>query len=130
MKVAGHRLSTAELENAINKSSLVNESAVVPASDKIRGQVPVAFVVLKTSSPGTKQLENSIKKQVDKVLGPISRPSKIFFVEDLPKTRSGKIMRRILKNILENEEPKGLMTLVNPEAVEEIKEIISKTQKK
>ena len=130
MKVAGHRLSTAELENAINKSKIVNESAVVPIADNIKGQVPIAFVVLKHSSYVSKNLEAKIKQQVDKMLGPIARPSKIFFVEDLPKTRSGKIMRRILKNILENKEPEGLMTLVNPEAVEQIKETVLKEQSK
>ena len=126
MKVAGHRLATAELENAIDKSPLVNESAVVPIPDKIKGQVPVAFVVLekKVNASEFEALEKELKKHVDKALGPIARPHKIYFVDDLPKTRSGKIMRRILKNILNNEEPKGLMTLVNPDAVDRIREVI------
>ncbi|MCA9487955.1 MAG: acetate--CoA ligase [Nanoarchaeota archaeon] len=123
MKVSGHRLSTAELENAINKYKKVNESAVVPIPDKIRGQVPVAFVVLKKTK-NDKGMEGKIKKHVDNTLGPTARPHKVYFVNDLPKTRSGKIMRRILKNLLANEEPKGLMTLVNPGCVDEIKEII------
>lgn len=123
MKVSGHRLSTAELENSINKSKKVNESAVVPIPDKIRNQVPVAFVVLKTGE-GSPEMEKEIKKHVDNTLGPTARPHKVYFVRDLPKTRSGKIMRRILKNLLANEEPKGLMTLVNPSCVNEIKEII------
>ncbi len=123
MKVAGHRLATAELENAINDSKYVNESAVVPIPDKIKGQVPVAFVVLERGEPSI-NLEKELKKHVDKKIGPTARPSKIYFVNDLPKTRSGKIMRRILKNLLNNEEPKGLMTLVNPEAVERIKEVL------
>jgi len=124
MKVAGHRLATAELENAINTHRLVNESAVVPIPDKIRGQVPVAFVVLKRGTPSEK-LENKIKKHVDAHLGPTARPNKVYFVEDLPKTRSGKIMRRILKSLLAGEEPQGLMTLVNPDCVENIKNLIS-----
>ena len=123
MKVAGHRLSTAELENAINKYKKINESAVVPIPDKIKGQTPVAFVVLKRGRPSEK-LETKLKKHVDNTLGPIARPSKVYFVNDLPKTRSGKIMRRILKSILANEEPAGLMTLVNPECVKEIKELV------
>ncbi len=127
MKVAGHRLATAELENAIDGSKIVNESAIVPIADKIRGQVPVAFVVLKSKiNKNEKELEKEIKKQVDKALGPTARPHKVYFVEDLPKTRSGKIMRRILKSLLNNETPKGLMTLVNPESVNKIKEIILK----
>ncbi len=126
MKVAGHRLSTAELENAINNFPSVNESAVVPAVDKIKGQVPVAFVVMKSGSP-SESLENQIIKHVNKTIGPIAKPSKIFFVDDLPKTRSGKIMRRILKDILNKEEAKGLTTLVNPNCVEKIKNLVSRT---
>jgi len=125
MKVAGHRLSTAELENVINTHRLVNESAVVPIPDKIRGQIPVAFVVskkLKVKNP--EKLENKIKSHVDAHLGPTARPQKIYFVKDLPKTRSGKIMRRILKALLANEEPAGLTTLVNPECVKEIKTLL------
>ena len=123
MKVAGHRLATAELENALDESEFVNESAVVPIPDKIKGQVPVAFIVLEKgkSSPA---LEAELKKHVDKVIGPTARPSRIFFVNDLPKTRSGKIMRRILKDILNNEKLQGLMTLMNPRCVEEIKEVV------
>ncbi len=127
MKVAGHRLTTAELENAINEDEYINESAVISIPDKIKGEVPVAFVVLekKISLNKLKEpLENRVKKQVDKKIGPIARPSKIYVVDELPKTRSGKIMRRILKNILNNEEPKGVSTLVNPDCVERIKEII------
>jgi len=128
MKVAGHRLSTAELENAINEHKLVNESAVVPIPDKIKGEVPIAFVVLKKKN-GSADLEKELKNHVDKTIGPTARPSKIYSVEQLPKTRSGKIMRRILKALLIGEEPKGLMTLLNPDAVEDIKVIIEKVEK-
>ena len=124
MKVAGHRLSTAELENAIDESTLISESAVVPVPDKIKGQVPVAFAVLKKVKPSP-ELEQYLKKHIDKKIGPTARPSRIYFVEDLPKTRSGKIMRRVLKDILAGEKPEGLMTLVNPECVEKIKKMLS-----
>jgi len=123
MKVAGHRLSTAELENAIHFNLKVGEVAVVPMPDKIKGEVPVAFVVLRSGKP-SRELEDNLKKFVDKKIGPTARPSRIYFVPDLPKTRSGKIMRRILKALLINEEPEGLMTLVNPECVQKIKETI------
>src|SRR3989344_3588328 len=123
MKVAGHRISTAELENAIHFNLKVGEVAVVPMPDKIKGEVPVAFVVLRSGKP-SRELENNLKKFVDKKIGPTARPSRIYFVPDLPKTRSGKIMRRILKALLINEEPEGLMTLVNPESVPKIKETI------
>ena len=128
MKVAGHRLATAELENAINQDKIVNESAVVAIPHKIKGEVPVAFVVL-DKGKGSEKLEAQIKKFVDKTLGPTARPAKIYFVEGLPKTRSGKIMRRILKNLLKGEKPAGLMTLVNPEIVKEIKEVIGSVKK-
>jgi len=124
MKVAGHRLSTAEVENAISSNVKVRECAVVPIPDKIKGQVPVAFIVLKKGG-GDVTLEKEIVSHVDKKIGPTARPSKIYFVEDLPKTRSGKIMRRILKALLVGEEPKGLMTLLNPKVVEVIKKLIS-----
>ncbi len=123
MKVAGHRISTAELENAIASDKRVGECAIVPIPDKIKGEVPILFVVLKKGE-GSVELEKQLIKHVDKKLGPTSRPSKIYFVKDLPKTRSGKIMRRILKALLIKEEPKGLMTLVNPKVVEEIKNIL------
>jgi len=124
MKVAGHRLATAELENAIDEHPSVGECAVVPIPHEVKGQVPVAFVVLKKGTPG-EALEGELKGYVDNKIGPTARPAKFFFVEDLPKTRSGKIMRRILKNLLNDEEPKGLMTLVNPSVVPRIKQTIS-----
>ena len=124
MKVAGHRLATAEVENAIHDNKVVGDCAVVPMPDKIKGQVPIAFVVLKKGHP-SKDLEQKLKKHVDIKIGPTARPARIFFVEDLPKTRSGKIMRRILKSLLIKEEPEGLMTLVNPSSVEKIKDTIT-----
>ena len=130
MKVAGHRMTTAELENAITEHPAINETAVVPIPDKIKGEVPVAFIILKgnakskTSNPNKEKLDKEIKKLTDKKIGPTARPSKIYIVEALPKTRSGKIMRRILKALLIDEEPKGLMTLVNPGSVDEIKTVI------
>ena len=125
MKVAGHRLATAELENAIHDNSSVGNVAVVPMPDKIKGQVPIAFVVLKHGTPSP-ELEKELIRYVDKKIGPTARPQKIFFVEDLPKTRSGKIMRRILKSLLINEEPQGLSTLLNPDSVDKIKTLINK----
>lgn len=128
MKVAGHRLSTAEVENAIHDNPAVGDVAVVSMPDKIKGEVPIAFAVLKKGKP-SKELEAKLRKYVDIKIGPTARPKRIFFVEDLPKTRSGKIMRRILKALLVNEEPAGLMTLVNPDSVEKIKEIITINEK-
>ncbi|MCD6465806.1 acetate--CoA ligase [Candidatus Bathyarchaeota archaeon] len=122
MKVAGHRLSTAEVENAIAQHPAVVESAVVSAPHDIKGEVPVAFVVLKPGYKPTSELEAELKKQVDKVIGPIARPNRIIFVDDLPKTRSGKIMRRILKALLRNQPIGDTTTLMNPESVQMLKE--------
>jgi len=125
MKVAGHRMSTAELENTINDYPNVNESAVVPILHGIKGQAPIVFVILDKKG-SYKGLEKKIIKYVDKKIGPIARPDKIYFVEDLPKTRSGKIMRRILKAIVNKTEIGGVTTLVNPGCVEKIKQQVYK----
>jgi acetyl-CoA synthetase len=121
IKVAGHRLSTAEMENALDEDKSVNESAVVPVTDKIRGNVPVAFVVLKNGKPSD-DLKKKLVQDVRKRIGPIACLKEIYFVEDLPKTRSGKIMRRILKGLLAGEDIKNTSTLVNPGSVKKIKE--------
>ena len=121
MKVAGHRLSTAEVENAIGGHPSVAESAVAPAPDEIRGQVPWAFVRLKEGE-GSDELAKEIKNYVGKVLGPTCRPDKIIFATDLPKTRSGKIMRRILRSLAKNEAVGDLTTIENPACVEELKQ--------
>ena len=119
IKVAGHRMSTAEIENAISSLSKVAEVAVVGKQDKIKGTNIVAFV--KTKSPVSEQ---EIKKIVSEKIGPISKPSEVYFVNDIPKTRSGKMMRRILKGLLEGEEIKNTSTLINPGSVKDIKALI------
>ena len=122
MKVAGHRMSTGELEDAIASHLDVSECAVVPAPDDIKGQVPIAFVILKEKEPSD-ELKDSLIKQVVKVIGPTAKPGEIHFVKELPKTRSGKIMRRILKKLVINEAVGNTMTLQNPECVEELKTV-------
>ncbi len=123
LKVAGHRLSTAELENAIDEHTAVDECAVVPKPHAIKGEVPIAFVVLKKGKPSI-QLEKELIGKVEKAIGPTARPSAIYFVEDLPKTRSGKIMRRILKSLLRKEKLGDLSTLQNPECIAKIKKVL------
>ncbi len=128
MKVAGHRLSTGELENAINEHELVRESAVVPRPDKIKGEVPIVFALLRDASKASDDLKTEIVKHVDKMIGPTARPAEIYFVEDVPKTRSGKIMRRILRGLIKNEPNLGnTTTLLNPECVEHLKEVVGYT---
>jgi len=123
IKVAGHRLSTAEMESALDEDKFVVESAVVGIPDKIRGEVPVAFVVLEKGTP-SKSLEDSLVKRVRVKIGPIATLSKIYFVSDLPKTRSGKIIRRMLKALLTKEDLGNISTLSNPECLDKIKKIL------
>ncbi|HDD71447.1 MAG TPA: acetate--CoA ligase [Candidatus Aenigmarchaeota archaeon] len=126
MKVAGHRISTAELEDAITRHYAIAECAIVPMPHEIKGEVPVAFVILKPGFQPSENLEKEVVKQAEKYIGPIARPAKVFFVQDLPKTRSGKIMRRILKKLVAREKELGdLSTLANPESIEKIREILS-----
>ncbi len=128
LNVAGHRLGTAEVESALVSHPAVAESAVVGKPHEIKGQVPLAYVVLKEGYEASDELKEELKKHVAKVIGPTAKPDEIIFVSDLPKTRSGKIMRRILRNIAEGKEELGdLTTLRNPEVVEEIKEAIGKS---
>ncbi len=122
MKVAGHRLSTAELENAITSHEAVVECAVVAAPHDIKGEVPVAFVTLKKEAEHSDQLMEELIKHVDATIGPTARPDRIVFTNELPKTRSGKIMRRILKSLVRNQPVGDTTTLMNPESVQRLKE--------
>ena len=123
IKVAGHRLTTGELESAISLHKDITECAVIGMPDEIKGEVPCAFVVLKTKKK-LSQVEKEVKNQVMKEIGPIALPKKVFIVEDLPKTRSGKIMRRILRRLFKGEPLGDLSTLANPQSVEQIRQII------
>ncbi len=122
INVSGHRLGTAEIENALNGHPLVSESAVVGFPHDIKGQGIYAYVVSNEVPEGhDDELRNSLKKGVSRAISPIARPDKIQFVSGLPKTRSGKIMRRILKKVAAGSTDYGdISTLTNPEIVEEI----------
>jgi acetyl-CoA synthetase len=125
IKVAGHRISTGELEAAVNLHKEITESAVVGVSDEIKGEVPVVFVVYK-GKKGAEEVKNEVVNLIRKQIGPIALPKEVYLVEDLPKTRSGKIMRRILKRLFTGEELGDLSTLANPESVEHVKKVIGK----
>jgi acetyl-CoA synthetase len=125
IKVAGHRISTGELEAAVNLHQEITESAVVGVPDEIKGEVPVVFVVYK-GKKGVDEVKNEVISLIRKQIGPIALPKEVYLVEDLPKTRSGKIMRRILKRLFTGEELGDLSTLANPESVDSIKKIIKK----
>ncbi len=123
INVSGHRLGTAEIENAINEHPLVVESAVVGYPHKVKGQGIFAFVVCQElSTGGVEGIKTSVKKGVEKIIGPIAKPDEIRLVEGLPKTRSGKIMRRILRKIAEGDTKDfgDTTTLLDPGIVDSI----------
>ncbi len=128
IKVAGHRLTTGELEAAVNLHPAITECAAIAVPDKIKGEAPVVFAVssLASAKDGSENLKKEIIDQARKTIGPIALPKEVYLVEDLPKTRSGKIMRRILKRLLIGEELGDLSTISNPESIEKIKAVIKK----
>jgi len=103
LNVAGHRLGTSEVESALVSHQAVAEAAVVGRPDEIKGQSVVAFVTLKTGVKATEQLKGELRQHVAEAIGPIAKPDDVRFAESLPKTRSGKIMRRLLKQIASGE---------------------------
>ncbi len=107
LNVAGHRIGTAEVESAIVSHPKVAEAAVVGRNDSLKGQALVAFVTLKTGVTANPKLRDEIRNHVGKEIGPVAKPDDIRFAEILPKTRSGKIMRRLLKQIAGGGEIKG-----------------------
>ena len=124
INIAGHRLGTKEIESASLRNDEVAEAAVVAAKDELKGAVPDLYVALR---PGVDPSETIIKKlsdTVSEVIGKIARPKNIYIVPDMPKTRSGKIMRRVLAAISNNEDVGDVSTLANPDVVEEIKKIV------
>jgi len=123
LNVSGHRIGTAEVEDAINRHSDVIESAIVGYPHAIKGQGIYAFVVANDHSKDADLMRGDINKTVSRIIGAIAKPDKIQFVSGLPKTRSGKIMRRILRKIAEGDTSNlgDTTTLLDPEVVEEIK---------
>ncbi len=117
MNISGHRLSTTEVESALVDHPSVAESAVVGRADDMTGQAISAFVTLRGGFEGSEELEAELKAHVASEIGKIARPAEIFFTPDLPKTRSGKIMRRLLKQIAEGTELGDATTLANPDVV-------------
>jgi len=122
MNVAGHRLATAEVESALAQNDKVSEVAVVSRPHDLKGEVPVAFVLLRGGIEPSDDIRKELIATVNQVIGPTGRPDQIIFATDVPKTRSGKIMRRVLKALVRNEPVGDLTTLQNPESVEKLKE--------
>jgi propionyl-CoA synthetase len=129
INVAGHRLGTREIEEAVNMHPAIAECAVVGVADQLKGQLPMAFAVVKdqarvASSEGRMQLEGEIMQTVDKQLGAIGRPGRVFFVTLLPKTRSGKVLRRSIQALAEKRDPGDLTTIEDPGALEQIRQAL------
>ncbi|MFN5774997.1 MAG: propionate--CoA ligase [Burkholderiaceae bacterium] len=130
INVAGHRLGTREIEESISSHPNVAEVAVVGVADQLKGQVAMAFAVPKDASGLTDEaarfkLEGEIMKVVDSQLGAVARPARVRFVTVLPKTRSGKLLRRAIQAVCEKRDPGDLTTIEDPTALQQIKELVS-----
>ncbi|MFG5410415.1 AMP-binding protein, partial [Piscinibacter sakaiensis] len=130
INVAGHRLGTREIEESIASHPNVAEVAVVGVADALKGQVAVAFAVAKDASgledPAARlRLEGEVMKTVDAQLGAVARPSRVFFVSLLPKTRSGKLLRRAMQAVCEGRDPGDLTTLDDPGALQQVRERVA-----
>ena len=130
INVAGHRLGTREIEESISSHPNVSEVAVVGVEDKLKGQVAVAFVIPKDASIAStpeqkKQMEKEIFGVVDRQLGAVARPSRVYCVNLLPKTRSGKLLRRAIQAVCEGRDPGDLTTIEDPTALQNIKALIA-----
>ena len=130
INVAGHRLGTREIEECISSHPNVAEVAVVGVADNLKGQVAMAFAVAKDASglgdaAARLKLEGEVMKVVDSQLGAVARPSRVFFVNLLPKTRSGKLLRRALQAVAEGRDPGDLTTLDDPTALQQVRDLIS-----
>ncbi len=130
INVAGHRLGTREIEESISSHPAVAEVAVVGVADSLKGQVATAFVVLKDASLAATpaqalQLEGAVMKTVDEQLGAVARPARVRFVTVLPKTRSGKLLRRAIQAVCEGRDPGDLTTIEDPTALQQIKDLLS-----
>ncbi len=130
INVAGHRLGTREIEEAVQAHSGIAEVAVVGVADALKGQVPVAFAVVKDPSrlidaAGVALLRQEVMAMVDKQLGAIGRPGAVHFVAMLPKTRSGKLLRRSLQALAEGRDPGDLTTIEDPTALAQIKAVLA-----
>src|SRR5690625_3707362 len=128
--VSGHRLSTMEMENAVLECEAVSETAVIGMPDEIKGEVPVVFVTLATGYTPNGDVAKEIERNIIRAVGQLARPQNVYMLETLPKTVSGKIMRRLLKEVLVKGKVAGDITgLEDPTAIEHVKEIVSTEMK-
>ena len=122
MLVSGHNISTAEVEHALVGNAKVAEAAVIGRTDATTGQSISAFVILRAGNEPSDELAAQLRDHVANTIGPIAKPKTVLFTEELPKTRSGKIMRRLLRNVAEDEQLGDTTTLADPSVVEGIKD--------
>ncbi len=125
INVAGHRLGTREIEESISSHSNVAEVAVVGVEDQLKGQVAIGFVIAKDPSK-TSNMEAEVMKTVDSQLGAVARPARVYLVSALPKTRSGKIVRRALQAVAEGRDPGDISTMEDQSVLAQIKQVIGK----
>ncbi len=129
MNVSGHRLSTTEIESALVSHPKVAEAAVVGANDEMTGQAVVAFVILRSEAGGGGEgIVNELRNHVAVEIGPIAKPKQILVVTELPKTRSGKIMRRLLRDVAEGREVGDATTLADSSVMDLIRSGLSNEQ--
>ena len=129
LKVAGHRIGTVELESALISHPAVSEAAVMGKEDAVKGEVPVAFVVLRSGFQPSDELRAELIKHVRTTIGPIATPEAVVIVAKLPKTRSGKIMRRLLKAVLTGAPLGDTSTIEDEGSIEDIKATYSELRK-
>jgi acetyl-CoA synthetase len=121
INVAGHRLGTKELESACLTVEEVTEAAAVPVADDLRGRAVEMYVALQPGLAPRQDIQDKVTQAIERTIGKIARPKNIWIVPDMPKTRSGKIMRRVLAGISNFTDPGDVRTLANPEIVEDIR---------
>ena len=128
INVAGHRLGTKELESAALTVPEVAEAAAVPVVDDIRGRAVEMYVSLKPGSPGGDEMAKKVTRAIEVEIGKIARPKNVWIVPDMPKTRSGKIMRRVIAAISNFTDTGDVTTLANPEIVEDIRQQVQEAK--
>lgn len=124
INVAGHRLGTKELESACLIISEIAEASVVPVNDEVKGKMPEIYISLKPGVEPTEEIRRAVIEAIEVNIGKIARPKHVWIVPDMPKTRSGKIMRRVLAAISNNMDVGDITTLANPEIVESVREMV------
>ncbi len=128
INVAGHRLGTKELESAVLTVPEVAEAAVVPRMDQLKGRIPDVYISLKPGIQPNPEIQQKVVKAVETIIGKIARPKYVYIVPDLPKTRSGKIMRRVLAAISNGQDVGDVTTLANPDVVDTIRRMVQEEE--